>query len=199
MFWKLLLIIKVVLLLICMNFSRFIVGQGKIDVGKGTGGPPLAVLCTYYSQRVSIALQRVQVNTILRHAIFIGETSSRLTVQVFYPFKLCLLWLVGVLEHDFFLFPFVTPSGVCPFGSNLGPPSLSFLFTLCWILCLMEFTRVHHPLALTGCPSKPRRILDLDLWQTSQMVQDLVTYVPIITSHYPTARGFLKGNRHPLP
>jgi ABC-type methionine transport system permease subunit len=87
-----LLIINVVLLLICINFSRFIVGQGKIDVGKGTGGPPLAVLCTFYSQRVSIALQRVQVNTILRHAIFIGESSSRLTVfRVFYPFKLCLL------------------------------------------------------------------------------------------------------------
>jgi hypothetical protein len=81
-----------VLLLICMNFSRFIVGQGKIDVGKGTGGPPLAVLCTFYSQRVSIALQRVQVNTILRHVIFVGESSSRLTVfQGFYPFKLCLL------------------------------------------------------------------------------------------------------------
>ncbi len=86
------LIIKVMLLLICMNFSRFIVGQGKIDVGKGTGGLPLAILCTFYSQRVSIALQIVQVNTILRHAIFVGESSSRLTIfQVFYPFKLCLL------------------------------------------------------------------------------------------------------------
>jgi hypothetical protein len=49
------------------------VGQGKIDGGKGTGGHPLAVLCTFYSQGVSIALQRVQVNTILRHAIFEGE------------------------------------------------------------------------------------------------------------------------------
>jgi hypothetical protein len=137
MFWKLLLIIKVVLLLFCMNFSRFIVGQGKINVGKGTGGPPLAVLCTFYSQRVSIALQRVQVNTILSHVSFVGESSSRLTVfQGFYPFKLCLLWLVGVLEHDLFLFPFVTPSGVLSFWLKLRsslfvlsfPPLLDSLF-----------------------------------------------------------------------
>jgi hypothetical protein len=72
----------------------------------------------------------------------------------------------------------------CPFGSNLGPPSLSFLFPLCWILCLMEFTR-DHPLALTGCPCKPRQSLDLDLWQTSQMVQDLVAHALMVTAHYP--------------
>jgi hypothetical protein len=80
-----------VLLLICINFSRFIVGQGKIDVGKGTGGPPLAVLCTFYSQRMSIALQRVQVNTILRHAIFIGESSSSHCFSSFLSLQIILI------------------------------------------------------------------------------------------------------------
>jgi hypothetical protein len=136
MFWKLLLIINVVLLLICINFSRFIVGQGKIDVGKGTGGPPLAVLCTFYSQRMSIALQRVQVNTILRHAIFIGESSSSHCFSSFLSLQIILIVISRGSRTWFVPFFFCDPLWGLSFWLKLRsslfvlsfPPLLDSLF-----------------------------------------------------------------------
>jgi hypothetical protein len=47
---------------------------------KGIRGPPLLVLCTFYRQKVLVILQCVQVISILRCAVVIGESASRLNV-----------------------------------------------------------------------------------------------------------------------
>jgi hypothetical protein len=54
-------------------------------IRKGTRGPPLSVLRSFYKQRVLMALQRVQVTSILRWAIIVGEGSSRLGILLGLP------------------------------------------------------------------------------------------------------------------
>jgi hypothetical protein len=43
---------------------------------KDSGGPPLSILSTYFRQRVSIALQKLQAPTILSQALVVGLTTS---------------------------------------------------------------------------------------------------------------------------
>jgi hypothetical protein len=45
---------------------------------KGIERTPLLLLCTFYKQRVLMALQHVQTISILRRAVALGEGSSRL-------------------------------------------------------------------------------------------------------------------------
>jgi hypothetical protein len=57
--------------------------------------------------------------------------------------------IVGALEHDLLLCPFVTHFVFCPWGSYLCPLSLFLIFPLHWVLCLPVFARVssnrgHH-------------------------------------------------------
>jgi len=47
---------------------------------KSSRGPLLLVLCSFYKQNVSMALQQMHVASILRHVVIIGEDSSRLNV-----------------------------------------------------------------------------------------------------------------------
>jgi hypothetical protein len=47
---------------------------------KGFGGPLLLILGSFYMQKVLMALQQTQVASISKHAITIGEGSSRLSV-----------------------------------------------------------------------------------------------------------------------
>jgi hypothetical protein len=46
----------------------------------GIKSPPLSILCTFYRQKVSVGLQRVQVFSILRHVVVVGEVSLRLGI-----------------------------------------------------------------------------------------------------------------------
>jgi hypothetical protein len=47
---------------------------------KGTGCLPLLILHAFYKHKVSLALQRAHVISILKHVIVISEGSSRLNV-----------------------------------------------------------------------------------------------------------------------
>jgi hypothetical protein len=46
----------------------------------GIGSPPLSILCTFYRQKVLVALQHAHVFSILKHVVAIGEVSSRLGI-----------------------------------------------------------------------------------------------------------------------
>jgi hypothetical protein len=81
---------------------------------KGINGLPLMVLCAFYRQKMLIALQRMHTDSILKHVIIVGEGSSKLTIFssfVSLSFFICFLQLVGDLEHNLFLCPFVTHFG----------------------------------------------------------------------------------------
>jgi len=54
--------------------------MSMVWLAKGTSGPPLAVLYTFYRQRVSIVLQRVKVLFIFRCVIIADEGFSRLVM-----------------------------------------------------------------------------------------------------------------------
>jgi hypothetical protein len=47
---------------------------------KGTGSLPLSILHIFYNQRVPVMLQRVHATSLLKHAIAIGEGSSKLGI-----------------------------------------------------------------------------------------------------------------------
>ncbi len=69
----------------------------------GTRGPPLSVLDAFYRQWVSVVLDYVQTVFILRHAIVVGEGSSRLGVlQEVLPFSylICFSLQEGICELD---------------------------------------------------------------------------------------------------
>jgi hypothetical protein len=52
---------------------------------KGTGGPPLSVLHTFYRQRVLVALQRTHAASISRWAVIAGKGFSRLEALLGLP------------------------------------------------------------------------------------------------------------------
>jgi hypothetical protein len=54
-----------------------------VQLAKGIGDPPLAVLCAFYRQR--IALQRTQGASILKHIIIESEGFSKLTMISGFP------------------------------------------------------------------------------------------------------------------
>jgi hypothetical protein len=62
---------------------------------KGSKGPPLLIIHSFYKQKVSVALWRIQVTIVLRWVIMaVGKASSRFGVLGFLPhllaqFALC--------------------------------------------------------------------------------------------------------------
>jgi len=67
---------------------------------KGTKSPPLLVLCSFYRQKMSMALQRTHIDSILKQVVTTGEGSSRLVIlSGLLPFSLiiCFMQLVEVL------------------------------------------------------------------------------------------------------
>ncbi len=65
---------------------------------KGTNALPLVILHVFFRQRVLVALQRAQAICILRHAIIVNASSSRLVFfHVSHPFffLICFMKLVG--------------------------------------------------------------------------------------------------------
>jgi hypothetical protein len=54
-------------------------------IAKGTGGPPLSILCSFYNQSVSMTLRRAQVVSISKWAVTAGEGSSGLGVLLGLP------------------------------------------------------------------------------------------------------------------
>jgi hypothetical protein len=68
---------------------------------------------------VSIALQRAQAASILKHVVIVIEGSP---IQVLHPFLffICFLQLVGILEHDLLQCHFVMHFGCCFCVSNLS-------------------------------------------------------------------------------
>ncbi len=86
---------------------------------KGTGGPLLSLLCSFYKQRVLMALQKIQVASILRHVVIAREGFFKLRVLLNLP----LLFLVDMFH--------VTSGG---FSFQWLPFLLvAFLF---WAICL---------------------------------------------------------------
>jgi len=81
---------------------------------KGIDGLPLTILCAFYRQKMLIALQRMHIDSILKHVVIVGEGFSKLTILssfISLSFFICFLQLVGALEHSLFLCPFVTHFG----------------------------------------------------------------------------------------
>jgi hypothetical protein len=79
---------------------------------------PLTVLCAFYRQKMLIALQRMHIDSILKHVVIVGEGFSKLTIFsnfVSLSFFICFLQSVGALEHNLFLCPFVTHFGFLRF------------------------------------------------------------------------------------
>jgi len=54
---------------------------------KGIGGLPLAVLCAFYRQKVSITLHGTQVTSILKHVIIASHSSSKLITFSSFSFR----------------------------------------------------------------------------------------------------------------
>jgi hypothetical protein len=85
---------------------------------KGISGLPIMVLCAFYKQKLSIALQRMHIDSILKHAVIVGKGYSKhivLSSFVSLSFFIYLLQLVGALEHNLFLCPFVIHFGFLHF------------------------------------------------------------------------------------
>jgi len=96
---------------------------------KGTGSLPLSILHIFYNQRVPVMLQRVHATSLLKHAIAIGEGSSRLGVLAKGPpFSLfiCFSWREGFEKLDVPLV--VTLLGGSFVFLDVGPSILSLLF-----------------------------------------------------------------------
>jgi hypothetical protein len=107
--------------------------MSMVWLAKSTSDPPLAVLYAFYRQRVSIVLQMT---------VFQGSLCFQFSFL--YPSLICFLQLVEVLKHNLFLCPFLHLLGLCTFGLDLGPLSLSFLgpFPIAGCFVVMEFTMI---------------------------------------------------------
>ncbi len=70
----------------------------------------MAILWAFYKQMVLVTLQRMKVVFILKHILIVGKVIiGLLFFQVSLPiFFICFLQLMGVLEHNLFLCPFMT-------------------------------------------------------------------------------------------
>jgi len=105
---------------------------------KGTLGPPLLVLCTFYKQKVSMALKRAQMIFILKHVIVVNEGLFRLGVFLGglpFLYLICFSRLKGVQRLD-------VPLVVCPFRwficfLGCGSSILFLVSPFFWVLWLI--------------------------------------------------------------